>query len=189
MSSSLACIKRIWLKTTKKMRRHHFPHYESTGAFCCHGNQRFDPIYSKTFCRLSPTPMMLHIKFDQDWPNGLREFKFNFCNSRASNSKMSCLIWPKIEFDRAFMSVLVTSNFDDDPIKNERASMETAFSYYKSMGYFFRRSRAANSVVSGPIWPKFQLVRDFMHVLVTCKYKSDRFKSNRGKVETPCSSL
>ena len=30
----------------------------------------------------------------------------------------------------------VTSNFDDDSIKNERASMETAFSHYKSMGNF-----------------------------------------------------
>ena len=37
---------------------------------------------------------------------------------------------------RAFMPVLVTSNFDDDLIKNERASMETAFSHYKSMGNF-----------------------------------------------------
>ena len=26
------------------------------------------------------------------------------------------------------------SNFDDDSIKNERASMATAFSHYKSMG-------------------------------------------------------
>ena len=34
------------------------------------------------------------------------------------------------------MLVLVTSNFDDDLIKNERASMETAFSHYKSMGFF-----------------------------------------------------
>ena len=34
------------------------------------------------------------------------------------------------------MPVLVTSNFDDDPIKNERASMESAFSHYKSMGIF-----------------------------------------------------
>ena len=34
------------------------------------------------------------------------------------------------------MPVLVTSNFDDDSIKNERASMETAFSHYKSMGIF-----------------------------------------------------
>ena len=87
------------------------------------------------------------------------------------------------------MPVLVTSNFDDDLIKNEQASMETPFSHYKSMGNFFRRSRAANSVVSSPIWPKFKLVWDFMHVLVTCKYKKDRIKSNREKVETPFSPL
>ena len=49
---------------------------------------------------------------------------------------MSGLIWPKIEFDQAFMPVLVTSNFNDDLIKNERASMETPFSHYKSMGNF-----------------------------------------------------
>ena len=49
---------------------------------------------------------------------------------------MSGLIRPKIELEQAFMSVLVNSNFDDDSIKNERASMETAFSHYKSMGNF-----------------------------------------------------
>ena len=49
---------------------------------------------------------------------------------------MSGLIWPKIELYQAFMPFLVTSNFDDDLIKNERASMETAFSHYKSMGKF-----------------------------------------------------
>ena len=32
------------------------------------------------------------------------------------------------------MPVLVTSNFDDVLIKNERARMETPFSHYKSMG-------------------------------------------------------
>ena len=85
------------------------------------------------------------------------------------------------------MPVLITSKFDDDSIKNERASMETPFSHYKSMGNFFRRSRAANSVVSGPIWPKFKLVRDFTHVPVTCKYKKDRIK--REQVETPFSPL
>ena len=37
---------------------------------------------------------------------------------------------------RAFMPVLVTSNFDDDLIKNEWVSMETPFSHYKSMGNF-----------------------------------------------------
>ena len=81
------------------------------------------------------------------------------------------------------MPVLVTSNFDDDSIKNERASMETAFSHYKSMGNF------TNSIVSGPTWPKFELVRDFMHVLVTCKYKKSWIKNNREKVETSFSPL
>ena len=41
---------------------------------------------------------------------------------------------PEIEHVRAFMTVLVTSNFDEDSIKNEWASMETPFSHYKSMG-------------------------------------------------------
>ena len=34
------------------------------------------------------------------------------------------------------MPVLVTSNVEDDSIKNKQASMETAFSHYKSMGNF-----------------------------------------------------
>ena len=49
---------------------------------------------------------------------------------------MSGLIRPKIKLDQAFLLVLVTSNFDDDSIKNEQASMETPFSHYKSMGNF-----------------------------------------------------
>ena len=48
-----------------------------------------------------------------------------------------------------------------------------------SLWEIFRRSRAANSVVRCPIWPKCQLIRDFMHVLVTCKYKKDQIKNNR----------
>ena len=49
---------------------------------------------------------------------------------------MRGLIQPKIELDRDFMPVLATSNFDDDLVKNERASMETPFSHYKSIGNF-----------------------------------------------------
>ena len=33
-------------------------------------------------------------------------------------------------------SLETASNFDDDSIKNKRASLETAFSHYKSMGIF-----------------------------------------------------
>ena len=52
-----------------------FPHYKSLGAFGCHGNQSFDPICPKTLHSLSPTPMMLYIKFDQDWSTGLRDIQ------------------------------------------------------------------------------------------------------------------
>ena len=37
----------------------------------------------------------------------------------------------------------------------------------------FRRSRASKAKVNGPIRPKIELVRDFIAVLVTCKYGED----------------
>ena len=58
------------------------------------------------------------------------------------------------------------------------------FPHYKSMGVFLRRSRAADSVVGGLIWPKFELVQDIMDVLVTYKFKVDLINSNREKVAT-----
>ena len=77
------------------------------------------------------------------------------------------------------MPVLVTSN-----LMMIRSNMnELAWRQHfpiLSLWEIFRRSRAANSVVSGPIWPKFELVRDYMHVLVTCKYKKDRIKNKQG---------
>ena len=86
---------------------------------------------------------------------------------------MSSLIRPEIKLVRAFMPILVTINFDDDSIKTERASMRQHFPIIS----LWERSRAANSVVSGPIWAKFEFIRDFMHVLVTSKYKKDRIKT------------
>ena len=59
-----------------------------------------------------------------------------FVTQGQVTKKMSGLIRPKIELDRALMPVLVTSNFDEDSIKNEQASMETPISHYKSMGNF-----------------------------------------------------
>ena len=50
------------------------------------------------------------------------------------------------------------------------------------MGVFFRHSRADNSVVGGPIWPKFELIRDM--ILVTYKFKMDLINSDREKVAT-----
>ena len=139
MSSLPASIKRIVSKATEKRWRHCFPHYKSMGAFCCHGNQSFDPICSKTLCSLTPIPLMLH-KIWSRLANWLLRYSssklWNFRHSSASNSKMCGIIRPKIELDRVFMPVLVTSNFNDDSIKTERASIEKPFSHYKSLGNF-----------------------------------------------------
>ena len=50
---------------------------------------------------------------------------------------------------------------------------------------FFRRLRAANSVVRGPIWPNFKLIQALMYVIITCKYEKDPIKNNREKGATP----
>ena len=52
------------------------------------------------------------------------------------------------------------------------------------MGIFFRRSRAANSAVLGRIGLKFELVRDIIDVLVTCKYEEDLIKNEGARVLT-----
>ena len=88
MSSLSASIKRIRYKTTEKRWRHRFPHYKSMGAFCCHRNQSFHPICPQTLCSLSPIPVMLHIKFDQDWPTGFRDIQVWKCGRRRTDGRM-----------------------------------------------------------------------------------------------------
>ena len=65
------------------------------------------------------------------------------------------------------MDVLVTCKYEKDPIKNEGARVDTTL--YSN----FRRARADYSGVGVGIWPKFELIQAFMHVLVTCKNEDD----------------
>ena len=74
-------------------------------------------------------------------------------------------------------------------LKMKELECSQDFSHYKSMGIFFRRSRADNSAVLGPIWPNFELVRDVMNVLVTCKYEEDPIKNRGARVDTTFSPL
>ena len=69
--------------------------------------------------------------------------------------------------------------------KMKELEWSQAFSHYKSI----RRSRAANSAVLSRIWPKFELVRDIMVVLVTCKYEEDPIKNEGASVFTTFSPL
>ena len=89
--------------------------------------------------------------------------------------------FPKFELIQAFMHVLVTCKNEEDPIKSEGATRLLPLLVY---GDFSRRSRAANSAVHGQIWSNFQLVQDFMIVLVTCKNEEDPFKDEGARVFT-----
>ena len=58
------------------------------------------------------------------------------------------------------------------------------FSHYKSMGFFSRRLKAANSAALSLIWPNFEHFRDFMVVLFTCKNEEDPIKDEGASVLT-----
>ena len=71
-------------------------------------------------------------------------------------------------------------------IKSKMKELECSqdFSHYKSMGIFFRCSRAANSAVPGRIGPNLELVRDVIDVIVTCKFEIDPIKNRGARVFT-----
>ena len=68
------------------------------------------------------------------------------------------------------MVVLLTCKDEEDPIKTKGARVLTNY-------IFFRRSRADNSVVSGGILLKFELIHGFMVVLIICKNEEDPIKN------------
>ena len=61
------------------------------------------------------------------------------------------------------------------------------FSHYNSIGIF--PDAQGQLTVLGPIWPNFELVRDVMDVLVTCKYEEDPIKNESARVDTTFSPL
>ena len=106
-----------------------------------------------------------------------------FRSSREANSIVRGEIWPKSKLTQAIMYVLVTDKYEKDQIKNSEENVMTLFSPLKVYGIFFSRcSTAANFVVGGPIWPKFEPIQDIMHVLITYKFEKDRTYSNREKM-------
>ena len=63
------------------------------------------------------------------------------------------------------------------------------FSHYKSMGIFPDAQGQLTPQSFGPIWPNFELVRDVMDGLVTCKYEEDPIKNEDVRVDTIFSPL
>ena len=114
----------------------------------------------------------------QDFSHYKSMGNFSRC-SRATNSAVLGPISQNFELVRDVMDVLFTCKYEEDPIKYEGARVVTTL--YSN---FFRHARADNSGVGGGIWPKFELIQAFMHVLVTCKNEDDRFKNEGARVFT-----
>ena len=70
--------------------------------------------------------------------------------SRAANSAVLSRIWLTFELVRDIIDVLVTSKYEEDPIKNEGPRVLTRFPHYNPMGAI----RCHGNQSSNPIWPK-----------------------------------
>ena len=82
------------------------------------------------------------------------------------------------------MHVLVTCQNEEDPIKNEGARVFTKISPIISLWEFFQTLKGSYPAVLGRNWLKFELVRDIMVVLLTCKNKEDPIKNEGARVFT-----
>ena len=69
------------------------------------------------------------------------------------------------------MGILVTSKYEEDPIKIESATVAI------TLNIIFFQSKADNSAVRGRMWSKFEPIRDVTNVLVTFKNKEDPNKN------------
>ena len=76
------------------------------------------------------------------------------------------------------MVVLVTCKNEEDPIKNEGARVFT------TLYSIFSDAQGQITGVGGGIWPKFELIQTFIHVIVTCKNEDDRIKNEGARVFT-----
>ena len=70
------------------------------------------------------------------------------------------------------MPILVTCKFDEDPTKTE----DIIDRIWSNMGFFWYSS-AGNSKVDSLFWSYFELIRDFMHLLVISKSDKDPIKN------------
>ena len=82
------------------------------------------------------------------------------------------------------MFILLCDSMTSSPKGNDAHLRAIIQSEKKWKHKFFRRLRAASSVVHGRIWPNFKLIQALMYVIITCKYEKDPIKNNREKVAT-----
>ena len=104
-----------------------------------------------------------------------------FRRLRAANSVVRGWIWQNFKLIQALMYVIITCKYEKDPIKNNREKAATPF--------FQIITLSVTMETSGRIWPNFELIQAFMHVLIACKYEKDLMKNSGENVMTSFSPL
>ena len=80
------------------------------------------------------------------------------------------------------MYVIITCNYEKDHIKNNREKVVKPF-------YKFIITLSVAMETSDRIWPNFELIQAFMHLLIACKYEKDQMKNSGENVMTTFSPL
>ena len=136
----------------------------------------FHTVHCKTICPYLSIYRIL-IKFEVPWVLNCLIKQCHFKKLYLFNKERV----PR-EIDLYLAQMLVSYRTYEKQVA-QRATMLTWEKKWKYQ--FFRRLRAANSVVRGQIWQNFKLIQALMYVIITCKYEKDPIKNNREKVATP----
>ena len=125
-------------------------------AFCFLENQSFSPICPKTLCSLNHTPIMLRIKIDQDWPTGFRVIQVQKCEIFVTQGQVTLkwMVWfgPKSNTTELLWLSWIPATLMMIRSKMNGLAWKHHFPIISLFyGKLYRRWRAANSVVSGPI--------------------------------------
>ena len=91
------------------------------------------------------------------WPHNISHTRY--MGIFPSNSTVRGRIWPNFELVCDVMVVFVTyRSFFTTKSENIQSKMKALECLHHYTSFFFRRSGAANSLVSCGIWPKFELI-------------------------------
>ena len=104
-----------------------------------------------------------------------------FQTLKGSSSVVRGRIWPNFKLTQALMYVIITYKYEKDPIQEQpRKSGNTVFQII---------TLSVAMETSNRIWPNFELIQAFMHVLIACKYEKDLMKNSGDNVMTSFSPL
>ena len=82
---------------------------------------------------------------------------------------------------QVLMHVIISYKYEKDPIKKNQEKVATPFFQIITLSVAME--------TSGRIWPNFELIQAFMHVLIACKYEKDLMKKSGDNVMTAFSPL